>query len=77
MFFRTTDERVLDMQAEIDALTRQLEVANAEIESLTAVIVRDRARVEAETAIAHRRRADAEGRSPNDSIDESIRSFAT
>jgi len=58
---RTNDQRILDLEADIEALKRKLAVAEAEIESMAAVIARDRARIESETVADNRRRAAAEG----------------
>lgn len=60
-FFRSRDQRVLDLESALDAERRKLSVAGAEIESLAAVIARDRQRIQAETAAYARQQADAEG----------------
>jgi hypothetical protein len=54
-------KRILDLEAELDALRRVLTIKDAELESLANVIARDRERVKAETATYARQRAESEG----------------
>ena len=67
LFFKPTqkvkrlEKRLLDLQSQIDAKDRQIEVLQAEVETLALVIARDRARVQAEMAGYVRQRAEHEG----------------
>jgi hypothetical protein len=54
-------KRILDLEAELEALKRVLTIRDAELESLSSVIARDRERVKAETASYVRQRAEYEG----------------
>ena len=53
--------RVDELEAQLEASTRRLAVANAEIDSMAQVIARDRERIKAESAAYARQRAEAEG----------------
>jgi hypothetical protein len=54
-------KRILDLEAELEALKRVLAIRDAELESMSAVLARDRARTSAETSAYHRERAQNEG----------------
>ena len=70
------EKRIADLEAELEANQRKLQVAEAEIESLAAVIARDRARIESETAAYSRKKAEAEGMTTDEhGLDQSIRRF--
>ena len=55
------EKQVLDLQAEIEALKRQITVLEAERDTMAQVLARDRQRVQAEGAAYARKRAEAEG----------------
>jgi hypothetical protein len=52
--------RIAELESELDAARRQLEVTAAERDALAGVVARDRARIEMETARFARRRAEDE-----------------
>ncbi len=66
---RKLENKILDLEATIDAKDRQLAVAQVEIETMAAVIARDRDRIKSEGAAYGRLRAESEGlgESPDES----------
>lgn len=75
-WFKTTDQRVLDLEAQLNAAKREIAVLEAENATMAKVIARDRARVEAETAIHNRQRANAESTTDDQQFDQSVRRFS-
>ena len=63
------ENKILDLEATIEARDRQLAVAQVEIETMAAVIARDRDRIKSEGAAYGRLRAESEGlgESPDES----------
>lgn len=59
--FKTVDERIADLEAELDARDRTIKVLEAERDNLASVVARDRERIRAEGAAYARARAESEG----------------